>query len=165
MRRVKVRAHRRRGTHGVRSHARGVDREYASAATLPLPPALLRSVRKRRIGTIDGFGIWTVDGEAIRNRIYQDFVAGGNEARYPWVPKGDLWIEQTLSPTDAVGVLVHEYVETKAMLRGASYSEGHDRANVAEGKIRRAQESGHLSKPRSVIDAVAMAKSLIARSP
>lgn len=107
--------------------------------------------------------MWTVDGEAIRNRIYQDFVAGGNEARYPWVPKGELWLERTMTPSDALGVLVHEYVETKAMLRGASYSEGHDRANVVERAVRHAQDDGSLRSPKTMADAVEVARSIISK--
>ena len=48
-------------------------------------------------GEKDGYNIWIVDGYKIRHKIYQEFLYGGNEQRYPFNPKGEIWIDHAVS--------------------------------------------------------------------
>ncbi len=93
-----------------------------------------------------------VDGEAVRgNTTFYAIVdqlgqgigsekipyaEGGNPARYPWVPDGEVWIDSGLS-ADEIGVTaLHEIVEWGWMLRGLTYPDAHDKASNAEEECR-----------------------------
>jgi len=117
---------------------------YHPARALP-PPPLLRLIKRRSGGKIGDFEVWFVDGEIIRDHIDLDFVLGGNPGRYRYVPEGEIWIERglRLTPTDAAPTILHEAVECILMqTAGATYSQGHDAANVAERALRLAITTG-----------------------
>lgn len=101
-----------------------------------LSPAMLRELRTAPLGEIDGQKIYAVDAETIRNGPDIDFTTGGNPSRYRYVPPGEVWIENTLSPTDMAPTIVHELVEAKLMRGGMSYDDAHDRANAYEKTLR-----------------------------
>lgn len=92
----------------------------------------------RCLGKLDGFSIYSVDGEKIRREIDTDFTMGGNSARYRYVPRGEIWIDQNLSESDAAATTVHEIVEWIFMKdRGFAYEEAHDKATQSEARFRK----------------------------
>lgn len=95
-----------------------------------------RDPHVRSLGHRDNVTIWLVDGEQIRDR-YVDFTMGGSDARYRFIPRGQVWIEVKLSLRDREATIRHELTERKCMLRGAGYDRAHDRANVVERVWRR----------------------------
>jgi hypothetical protein len=50
----------------------------------------IESVYRYYWGEKEGFKIWIVDGAKIRREIFDEFVYGGNNERYPFVPEKDL---------------------------------------------------------------------------
>lgn len=116
-----------------------------------LTPTQLRQVRLRKIGLVGGQPVYVVDGEYLRNRnVDIDFVFGGNGGRYAYVPTGDLWIERTLSKTDAAPTILHEAIEDRLMrTRGLSYDTAHDRASAVEKRMRARIAAGtlHVTNP------------------
>lgn len=96
----------------------------------------LDKIEQAVIGTYDGFTFYFIDGDSVRD-IDIDFVAGGNPARYLYVPENHIWIERLNDNKDAVDCLVHEYKETKKMIdHGWTYDKAHDYANSVCNKIR-----------------------------
>ncbi len=79
-----------------------------------------------------------VDGRIIRQYVDPEFTQGGHEFVYPYVPKGEIWIERALHPKEIPFVLHHEIVERKLMRRGKNYDMAHEYATVAEKEMRRA---------------------------
>jgi hypothetical protein len=82
---------------------------------------------------------YVVDGPVVRNNIWQDFTAGGNHSRYPWIPEHEYWLDVSnasdlASAAEADFDLVHETAEDRKMRdTGADYSEAHSKvANVLE---------------------------------
>ena len=42
--------------------------------------------------------VWLVKGSLVRSFYKTDYTEGGHGYVYPWVPKGEIWVEHDLSP-------------------------------------------------------------------
>jgi len=102
-----------------------------------------RSVKAKELGEIEGYTVWRVDGTWIRDNVDVDFVAGGNCARYKYVPDGEVWVENGLSDKDTAATIVHEVVECDAMLDGQSYEDAHAFAGKIERVFRDQYDGGN----------------------
>jgi hypothetical protein len=152
MRRVAVRVFKGAPCHDI------WDRMYEYEPHEPnVTPEQLQAIRKSLYGTLLGMQVWGVDGLYIRGAKDIDFTAGGNPARYRYVPNDELWVESSLSPPDALAVSVHEGIETVLMLKGIAYDNAHDLSNVFEWNLRQEMAQGKLQSPATHTDAVAMA--------
>ncbi len=81
--------------------------------------------------------IWIVDGLIIRREIYPEFLYGGNNERYPFVPKNEIWIDHAISAEEYSYTLAHELHERDLMAtQGISYSDAHDSSLAFERRIR-----------------------------
>lgn len=98
----------------------------------------IKLVPKKLIQTLDdGTKVFEVDGEFIRNNIFQDWTQGGNEEAYPsFNPKGEIWIESGHTQLDVDATTLHEQTEKKLMATGIKYEPAHDEANKVESKFR-----------------------------
>jgi hypothetical protein len=97
----------------------------------------------------DGTKIYLVNGSNIRNdgkdveMIGGDNYAAENDPKDPTgsthssCPKGELWVERMLSPTEQIWILVHEAVENLQMRHyKADYEKAHPIANSIENAVR-----------------------------
>ncbi len=87
---------------------------------------------------LSAFGrIYTVDGARVRKKRTV-FIGGGHHLIYPWVPKGEIWIERMKGGwREERFILAHELTEIVLMVwRGWSYDKAHDAANKAEHELR-----------------------------
>jgi hypothetical protein len=92
----------------------------------------------RLLGRVAGLAIYLVDGEKVRDSIDVDFTMGGNEARYSYVPPGEIWIDNADHVLDRTATALHELIERDLMLHhGMSYDFAHDAANARERVFRR----------------------------
>ena len=119
-------------------------------------PQELAAIQKTLYGTVLGMQVWGVDGLYIRGHKDLDFTAGGNPARYKYVPDGMLFVESALSAPDALGVAVHEGIETVLMMKGLPYGNAHDLANVFEWNLRQDMASGRVKSPATHQEAIAL---------
>ena len=117
-------------------------------------------LRDRVIGELEGHAVWLVAGRVVRDCVDVDFTTGGNPERYRYVPRGEIWIEATMSPADVAATIVHECVEIVAMRAGNRYGPAHEVANVAERAARRELLG---DAPRSRDDAVRWAHTFLLR--
>ena len=102
-----------------------------------IPAEELNKIHSSNLGELFDFSVWAVDGEIIRDEVDIDFVAGGNPARYAYVPENEIWIEKNLSPADAAPTILHEIIEVNYMLsENLSYNAAHNKANKAEKGMR-----------------------------
>ncbi|MBU0461454.1 MAG: hypothetical protein KJ574_02600 [Nanoarchaeota archaeon] len=65
--------------------------------------------------------VWIVDGKLVRDLLYIDFVQGGHDRVYKFVPKNEIWIESAVPPKERKLVLLHEIHERNLMAQGWSY--------------------------------------------
>jgi hypothetical protein len=92
-------------------------------------------------GKRNGYDIWIVDGYKVRHKIYNSFLFGGNEQRYPFNPKGEIWIDNALSCEEFEMTLIHELNERHLMAKfGWTYLKSHDSSLRLEVKTRRLYE-------------------------
>jgi hypothetical protein len=99
----------------------------------------INTIPKKPIGTLpDGRKVFVVSGTDVRDKVYTNWTEGGNDSAYPWMPKGELWIEDVESNRDKIADLLHEAMEQKAMQeKGISYDEAHEKYGLpAERKYR-----------------------------
>ena len=90
---------------------------------------------------IGGKNIWIVDGLAIRNDIYPEFLYGGNGERYLFIPQNEIWIDHSITTEEFKYTLAHELHERNLMAqKGLSYAEAHDSSLALELKMRRIDE-------------------------
>jgi hypothetical protein len=94
------------------------------------------------VGKEKGYDIWIVDGYKVRHKIYNSFLYGGNEQRYPFNPKGEIWIDNALSCEEYYMTLIHEMNERHLMAKfGWTYYKAHDSSLMLEVKTRRSYET------------------------
>jgi adenylylsulfate kinase-like enzyme len=92
-------------------------------------------------GKRDGYSVWIVDGYKVRHKIYNSFLYGGNEQRYPFTPKGEIWIDNAISCEEFEMTLIHELNERHLMAKfGWTYEKAHDSSLQLEVKTRRLYE-------------------------
>ena len=92
-------------------------------------------------GEKSGYHIWIVDGYKVRHKIYDSFLYGGNEQRYIFNPKGEIWIDHAISCEEFELTLAHEMNERHLMAKfGWTYYKAHDSSLMVELKMRRQNE-------------------------
>lgn len=81
-------------------------------------------------GNKDNYRIWIIDGDIVRQMIYKEFLYGGNEQRYLFVPKGEIWIDNDISSEEFDLTVAHELNERHLMAKfGWTYPDFGDSGN------------------------------------
>lgn len=89
-----------------------------------------------------------VDGNLVRSLYRTDYVEGGHGYVYPWVPKGEIWLEQGVALGELPFVLAHEYTELRLMRdKGLQYDPAHAIAAKVEFALREGDELRDLLAP------------------
>jgi hypothetical protein len=89
------------------------------------------------MGKVQNYDIWIVDGNQVRLKIFSSFLYGGNEQRYPFNPKGEIWIDNAISCEEYYLTLAHELNERHLMAKfGWKYITAHDSSLSLEQTIR-----------------------------
>ena len=93
-------------------------------------------------GEKNGFSVWIVDGYKIRQNIYKEFLYGGNDQRYLFNPKGEIWIDHAVSCEEYELTLAHELNEQALMAKfGWTYEKSHDSSLRIELVMRKKYDS------------------------
>ena len=93
------------------------------------------------MGKEKNYDIWIIDGNQVRLKIFSSFLYGGNEQRYPFNPKGEIWIDNAISSEEYYLTLAHELNERHLMARfGWEYITAHDSSLSLEQTIRHTNE-------------------------
>jgi hypothetical protein len=88
-------------------------------------------------GEKDNYKIWIIDGNLVREKIYKEFLYGGNEQRYLFIPKGEIWIDNAISSEEFDLTVAHELNERHLMAKyGWEYQTAHDSSLSLELTIR-----------------------------
>lgn len=93
------------------------------------------------MGKAGNFNVWIVDGNQVRLKVFSSFLYGGNEQRYPFNPKGEIWIDNAISCEEYYLTLAHELNERHLMAKfGWTYIASHDSSLSLEQIIRHSNE-------------------------
>jgi hypothetical protein len=118
----------------------------------------LDGVYRYYAGERNGYHVWIVDGYLVRHKVYSSFLYGGNEQRYPFNPKGEIWVDNALSCEEYELTVAHELNERHLMAKfGWTYERAHDSSLAIEVVMRKNFDSlsrAHEAalKPVSVLD-------------
>lgn len=78
-----------------------------------------------------------VAGNVVRTHIDPEFIFGGHDLVYAYVPAGEIWLDASMDPAEIPYVLWHEKAERALMGAGRSYDVAHEHASAAEKELRR----------------------------
>lgn len=76
--------------------------------------------------------IYSVDGEYVEENYDVGWIGAGHHLRCPYIPDGEIWVEQIFSEKRRQHVVRHELKEVHKMLAGYSYDGAHHMANEEE---------------------------------
>ncbi len=92
-------------------------------------------------GEKDNYNIWIIDGNRVRQKIYREWLYGGNEQRYIFNPAGEIWIDNAISCEEFDLTVAHELNERHLMAKfGWEYQTAHDSSLSLELTIRHKNE-------------------------
>lgn len=98
-------------------------------------------VYRYSMGKSDNYNVWIVDGNQVRLKLFSSFLYGGNDQRYPFNPKGEIWIDNVISCEEYYLTLAHELNERHLMAKfGRTYYAAHDSSLSLEQTIRHSNE-------------------------
>jgi hypothetical protein len=97
---------------------------------------LRAQVRRQRLGTVEGREVFLVRGRLIRDHAFVDFTLGGHGYRYPFISRGEIWIDDAVAPGERDAILCHEVTEVGHMATGMKYNPAHELASAAERRFR-----------------------------
>ena len=101
----------------------------------------LIGVYRAKIRDVDGLSVWLVDGTVVRREFWNDFVQGGNGARYKFIPIDEVWIDSTVTPEEVEYTIEHELIERNLMMKeGLNYDDAHDKASENDMRMRKADK-------------------------
>jgi len=81
--------------------------------------------------------VWLIDGMWARCWYKTDYAEGGHFVVYPWVPKGEIWLERDCDERELKYIAAHEYLELRMMRDGGlGYDEAHEIASGIEFDFR-----------------------------
>ena len=87
----------------------------------------LRDVYLQHFGTVaDSLNVWIVDGDAVRRDIFPDFGFSGNDKAYYFVPRNEIWLDNSMSCEDIKFSLLTETVERRLMAEGLDYDSAYE---------------------------------------
>lgn len=118
------------------------DNQSATAPNSQPPPASgrrrsLKGVYEYYLGKKDGLDIWVVNGSFVRRKILSEFLFGGNDRVYNFIPEGEIWLDGAINATEVEYTTKHELTERKLIAeKGLSYDEAHRIAGVEEQQLR-----------------------------
>ncbi len=89
-------------------------------------------------GEKENYNVWIIDGSRVREYIYKEFLYGGNEQRYVFNPRGEIWIDNAISCEEYDLTVAHELNERHLMAKfGWTYQNAHDSSLRVEQVIRK----------------------------
>ncbi len=103
--------------------------------------ALVAKMHKELLAEFSGaVKVWIVDGEWVRDFYDIDFTEGGHDKVYKFIPAGEVWIDDDVTPAERKFILLHELHERSLMDKGWTYPKAHRDSSRVEFECRRHPE-------------------------
>ncbi len=109
-------------------------RELVSHET---PPPFIEQTEKNGALTINH-----VNGHIVREYIDPEFIFGGHDLVYNYIPKNEVWLDALQGPRELPYTTLHELTERAYMKQGMNYDAAHDIAIAVEKSARRTNGDG-----------------------
>lgn len=121
------------------NYAKG-EEDYYKSHKSTLKKEKLEKIEKKTIGEYDGIKFIFVDGENIRDTVNIDYLLGGNNSFYKFIPSGEVWVEKILEEDKkaTIAIMLHEFIESKKMAdEKYSYEKAHEYSTKKEMEFRK----------------------------
>lgn len=102
----------------------------------PIPPFVEKEARVNNIKVV------YVNGKIIRQHFDPQFIQGGHDLVYSYIPKDEIWVDVVNDSKELRYIMIHEKIEQNLMRQGKNYDIAHEYALVAEKEARRLDEIG-----------------------
>ncbi|MBI5139849.1 MAG: hypothetical protein HZA94_00125 [Candidatus Vogelbacteria bacterium] len=98
------------------------------------PEAVYKEIRRKFLKKYsnDAVRTYLVDSGLVRGIFYNDWVSGGHDKVYRFVPSNEVWIDDDITDEERPYVILHEIHERHLMDNGQSYPEAHNSACKTE---------------------------------
>lgn len=103
------------------------------------PKDAYKNVHVKKINkySVNGVEVWIINGKLVRDVFFNDFTEGGHHYVYKFVPKNEIWIDDSLNPIEYDYVIFHEAIERNLMKYDKlKYDNAHDVAIKYEAILR-----------------------------
>jgi hypothetical protein len=80
----------------------------------------------------NGLSVWIVNGRFVRSIFDIEFIGGGHEYIYDFIPENEVWIDDTITEVDRGYILLHELHEWNRMSGGVPYNQSHSESSRLE---------------------------------
>ena len=98
---------------------------------------LIERIHKKLLKNYSNYlKVWIVNGKIVRDLFFVDFVEGGHDKVYSFVPEGEIWIDDDISQRERKFILLHEAHERYLMSKGSNYRNAHFNSSRIEHKYR-----------------------------
>ncbi|MDP3966388.1 MAG: hypothetical protein Q8Q04_02565 [archaeon] len=123
----------------VQKREREKDRQFKKLNTLKKEKnyELIKKIHKRLLKEYSNYlKVWIVNGKIVREMFFIDFVEGGHDKVYSFVPEGEIWIDDDISQKERKFILLHEAHERFLMSKGENYRNAHFNSSKLEHNYR-----------------------------
>ncbi len=96
----------------------------------PIPNFIIKKKRRH------GHHVVFVEGSIVRQYLDPDFIFGGHDLVYPYIPHNEIWLEIAMDPKELPFVFQHEFLERDLMKKGKNYDVAHSYATIADKEAR-----------------------------
>ena len=96
-----------------------------------------RPIKKKQLGRIGKLKIWLVEGEQVRDKKDVGFAQGGNDLTFKYIPKDEIWVDDSLNQEERPQIILHEAYQRERMAQGESFEEAHEEASYVEKVARK----------------------------
>lgn len=87
------------------------------------------------IGKLDEVDVYLVDADVVKKKYFMDFVEGGHDIVYRFIPCNQIWIDYNISNRPIHHIIYHEFIERTLMkYNKMDYEKAHNIANEQEQK-------------------------------
>jgi hypothetical protein len=93
-------------------------------------PASVHDRLWKKLGS--GIKVYIVNGKKVRDWFDIEFTEGGHHEVYDYVPEGEVWIDDAITPKERPFILLHEMHELKLMEKGVKYEKAHEECSNLE---------------------------------
>lgn len=130
-----------------------IDASVRSRWNLKDPDLKIEGMKKEFVGEKEGFRIYEIDSEWIRNNIDVGFGTGGHGLVHSYIPMDEIWVDS--AKETKTSLILHELLEFRIMKeKGWEYKKAHEKVNkLTEGLNLKDKRSFNIDKVLRGMDA------------
>ncbi len=136
-------------TFPTKEHTYEERRELAKTKFCTLDKQTDVTVRSELLGHLT---LRFVDGAMVRRCHDPEFILGGHDLVYDYIPAKEIWLDNKMDPKEVPYILEHEAVERRLMAEGKPYHIAHEYATITDKEMRRREGAAYPSDPNFEYD-------------